>query len=536
MPKISVVVVDDSALVRSMLTEIINRQADMECIGAASDPFVAREMIRNLNPDVITLDVEMPRMDGLDFLSKLMRLRPMPVVMVSTLTERGAEVTLKALELGAVDFVSKPKIGVVDGLRQLSDDITDKIRVASKARIHRLAPAASVTPASASATGATSPRAASASAPAPAKALNTGSYSLGRLSTEKLIFIGASTGGTEATKEVLVALPADSPGVVITQHMPPGFTRNYAARLDGLCKIRVKEASDGERILPGHAYIAPGGLHLSVERSGANYIARVQDGDPVNRHKPSVEVLFDSAAKVVGPNGNKGGIEAALDVDYMTTLGSGVPTEFWSYAGSQPDNEQNEPFLDWLVDLGNAPNPPLVFSTSYGEDEASVSLDYATRMNQEFQKNSLRGITFLFASGDSGVGSAFGPCTTYTPQYPSDSPYVTAVGATTGTNPETAASLSSGGFSNRWARPSWQDDAVAAYLSSAPNLPDASLYNATGRGFPDVSAQGTGFVVVNNGKTVPAVAGTSASSPTFGGIVGLLVSIHTILFIFYAVV
>lgn len=299
MPKISVVVVDDSALVRSMLTEIINRQSDMECIGAAADPFVAREMIRNLNPDVITLDVEMPRMDGLDFLSKLMRLRPMPVVMVSTLTERGAEVTLKALELGAVDFVSKPKIGVVDGLRQLSDDITDKIRVASKARIHRLAPAAS-TPA---ATAVPTPgQRVAPIATAAAKPLNTGSYSLGRLSTEKLIFIGASTGGTEATKEVLVALPADAPGVVITQHMPAGFTRNYAARLDGLCKIRVKEASDGERILPGHAYIAPGGLHLSVERSGANYIARVQDGDPVNRHKPSVEVLFKSAARVAGPN------------------------------------------------------------------------------------------------------------------------------------------------------------------------------------------------------------------------------------------
>lgn len=299
MPKISVVVVDDSALVRSMLTEIINRQSDMECIGAAADPFVAREMIRNLNPDVITLDVEMPRMDGLDFLSKLMRLRPMPVVMVSTLTERGAEVTLKALELGAVDFVSKPKIGVVDGLRQLSDDITDKIRVASKARIHRLAPA-TATPA---ATVVPTPgQRVAPSATAPAKPLNTGSYSLGRLSTEKLIFIGASTGGTEATKEVLVALPADAPGVVITQHMPAGFTRNYAARLDGLCKIRVKEASDGERILPGHAYIAPGGLHLSVERSGANYIARVQDGDPVNRHKPSVEVLFKSAARVAGPN------------------------------------------------------------------------------------------------------------------------------------------------------------------------------------------------------------------------------------------
>ncbi len=278
MAKTRVVVVDDSALVRSLLTEIVNRQPDMECVGAASDPYVAREMIRQTNPDVITLDVEMPRMDGLDFLSKLMRLRPMPVVMVSTLTERGAEVTLRALELGAIDFVAKPKIGVVDGLRLLAQDITDKIRIAAKAQVRHKAP--STAPA----------------APRPAVA------GLGRLSTEKLIFIGASTGGTEATKEVLVNLPADGPAVVITQHMPPGFTKSYAARLDGLCKIRVAEARDGERILPGHGYLAPGGLHLSVERSGANYIARVQDGEPVNRHKPSVEVLFRSAARVVGPN------------------------------------------------------------------------------------------------------------------------------------------------------------------------------------------------------------------------------------------
>jgi two-component system chemotaxis response regulator CheB len=286
MAKTRVVVVDDSALVRSLLTEIINRQPDMECIGAASDPLVAREMIRNLNPDVITLDVEMPRMDGIDFLSKLMRLRPMPVVMVSTLTERGADVTLRALELGAIDFVAKPKIGVADGLRLLAEDITDKVRIASKAHIRKLH-----VPASAPADGTAAPV-----RPAAPMA------SLGRLSTEKIIFIGASTGGTEATKEVLVNLPPDCPAVMITQHMPPGFTRSYAARLDGLCRIRVKEAQDGERVLPGHAYIAPGGLHLSVERSGANYIARVQDGEPVNRHKPSVEVLFKSAARVVGPN------------------------------------------------------------------------------------------------------------------------------------------------------------------------------------------------------------------------------------------
>jgi two-component system chemotaxis response regulator CheB len=280
--KIRVVVVDDSALVRSLLTDIINRQPDMQCIGAAADPLAAREMIRNLNPDVITLDVEMPRMDGLDFLDKLMRLRPMPVVMVSTLTERGADVTLRALELGAIDFVAKPKIGVADGLRLLADNITDKIRIAAKARVSKAK-------ASAPSTAAASPRAAQPAA-------------LGRLSTEKIIFIGASTGGTEATREVLAALPADVPAVMITQHMPPGFTNSYAARLDGLCRMRVKEATDGERVLPGHAYIAPGGLHMAVERSGANYIARVRDGEPVNRHKPSVEVLFLSAAKVVGPN------------------------------------------------------------------------------------------------------------------------------------------------------------------------------------------------------------------------------------------
>ena len=284
MPKTRVVVVDDSALVRSLLTEIINRQVDMECVGAAADPLVAREMIRELNPDVITLDIEMPRMDGIDFLGRLMRLRPMPVVMVSTLTERGAEVTMRALELGAVDFVAKPKIGIADGLRLLAEDITEKVRIASKAHIRKLHQPAAAPPGS----------------PAAAKPPST--PPLGRLSTEKIIFIGASTGGTEATKEVLVHLPPDSPAVVITQHMPPGFTRSYAARLDGLCRIRVAEARDGERILPGHAYIAPGGFHLSVERSGANYIARVQDGEPVNRHRPSVEVLFKSAARVVGPN------------------------------------------------------------------------------------------------------------------------------------------------------------------------------------------------------------------------------------------
>jgi len=284
--KITVVVVDDSALVRSLLAEIINRQPDMECVGTANDPLIAREMIRELNPDVITLDIEMPKMDGIEFLGRLMRLRPMPVLMISTLTERGADVTMRALELGAVDFVAKPRIGLVDGINELSGQIVDKVRIAAKATVRR----STVVPA---------PTLGSAGVQSPGKPHNP---SIGRISTEKLVCIGASTGGTEAIKEILVRMPADSPGIVITQHMPPGFTTSFAARLDGLCQISVKEAAHGERILPGHAYIAPGGKQFHIDRSGANYICVVDDGEPVNRHKPSVEVLFRSAAKAVGRN------------------------------------------------------------------------------------------------------------------------------------------------------------------------------------------------------------------------------------------
>ena len=287
MAKIRVVVVDDSALVRSLLTEIINRQPDMQCVGAAADPLVAREMIRETNPDVITLDVEMPRMDGLEFLSRLMRLRPMPVVMVSTLTEQGADITLRALEMGAVDYVAKPRIGITSGLNELAHDIVDKIRIAAGAHVKRLAAAAPATPAAGN--GTTTPEA--PRAPLPRLA-----------TTEKIICIGASTGGTEAIREVLVPLPADAPAIVITQHMPPGFTSSFAARLNSLCRIAVAEARHGERILPGHAYIAPGGRQFRIDRSGSNYVAVVEDTEPVNRHKPSVEVLFKSAARVLGPN------------------------------------------------------------------------------------------------------------------------------------------------------------------------------------------------------------------------------------------
>ncbi|MFO1395756.1 MAG: chemotaxis response regulator protein-glutamate methylesterase [Burkholderiales bacterium] len=271
-----VVVVDDSALIRRLLSDIINRERDMQVVGAAPDPFVARDMIRALDPDVVTLDVEMPKMDGLDFLEKLMRLRPMPVVMVSTLTQRGSEAALRALELGAIDFVAKPKLDIEQGVRELGAEIVERIRVAAKVRMRRPVPGA---------------------APPPRLAA-VGN----RASTEKLVFVGASTGGTEALREMLVRMPPDIPAILVTQHMPPGFTRTFAARLNELCKMDVSEAVDGERLLPGHAYIAPGGLHLQVGRSGANYIAKLDDGPPVNRHKPSVEVLFRSAAEVAGRN------------------------------------------------------------------------------------------------------------------------------------------------------------------------------------------------------------------------------------------
>ena len=279
MKKLKVFVIDDSALIRAVLTRIINSQSDMEVVGAAGDPLQAREKMRDAEIDVVTLDVEMPKMDGIEFLEKLMRLKPLPVLMISTLTERGADVTMRALELGAVDFVTKPKLGVSQGMQEATAEITAKIRAVGQARVAKR----SVTPVGAS--GA-------------ARVLQWNKA----LGTEKLIAIGSSTGGTEAVKDILVQLPADSPAVVITQHMPPGFTASWAQRLDGLCKINVREARHGERILAGNAYIAPGGQHLAVQRSGATYSAVLSDDPPVNRHKPSVEVLFRSVARSSGPN------------------------------------------------------------------------------------------------------------------------------------------------------------------------------------------------------------------------------------------
>ncbi|MEJ8321595.1 chemotaxis response regulator protein-glutamate methylesterase [Kosakonia sacchari] len=274
MRKIKVLCIDDSSLIRKIMTHIVNEQPDMEMVATALDPIVARDLIKQHNPDVLTLDVEMPRMDGLEFLERLMRLRPMPVVMLSSLTSKGSDITLSALELGAVDFITKPQMGLQEGMNQYSDMIADKIRMAAKARIRR------------SETRVASPRV--------IKAPLVGS--------EKIIAIGSSTGGTEALRQLLEPMPPTSPAIVIAQHMPPGFTRSFANRLDHLCQMSVKEAEHGERVLPGHVYIAPGAFHMELTRSGANYHIALNDDLPINRHRPSVDSLFHSVARSAGKN------------------------------------------------------------------------------------------------------------------------------------------------------------------------------------------------------------------------------------------
>lgn len=279
---VRVLVVDDSAVVRQVLTELLSSDPGIEVVGAAADPYLAREKIKRLNPDVLTLDVEMPRMDGLAFLENLMRLRPMPVVMVSSLTERGAEVTLQALALGAVDFVTKPKLGVAQGLEEYAAEIAAKVKGAARARVQALV-RASQRP------GPAPPR------PAPAMAARF-------RTTDRLVAIGASAGGTEALRVVLEQMPADAPAVVVTQHIPGGFSRAFVERLDRHSPMLVREASEGELVLPGHAYLPPGDHHLRIVRDGARWRCRIDAGPPVNRHRPAVDVLFRSVAQNVGPN------------------------------------------------------------------------------------------------------------------------------------------------------------------------------------------------------------------------------------------
>lgn len=290
---IRVLVVDDSALVRKLLSALLAEAPDIEVVGTAPDPLVAREKIKLLNPDVLTLDVEMPRMDGITFLRNLMRLRPMPVVMVSTLTARGADVTLEALALGAVDFITKPQVDLAQELGKYGAELRDKIRAAACARV--------------AGAGRPAPhRAPAASLDAPPK-LNTDAVlprtRLRHLpTTDKIIAIGASTGGTEAIKDVLCGLPKDCPGVVIAQHIPPKFSTAFAERMNRVTPLVVKEAEDGDQVRPGHAFVAPGDRHLLLVRDGARYICQLSDGPPVNRHRPSVDVLFRSVAQAAGPN------------------------------------------------------------------------------------------------------------------------------------------------------------------------------------------------------------------------------------------
>lgn len=277
MAKIRVLTVDDSALMRQVLATLLSKDPEIEVIGSAPDPFIAREKIKALNPDVITLDVEMPKMDGLTFLEKLMRGHPMPVVMVSSLTEAGCQTTLRALELGAVDFITKPKIDLREGMEEVAQGLIAKIKAAAQAKVRGRGTAESP-----------------ASHATPLTAMIK--------TTDTIIAIGSSTGGTEAVKEVLMALPPNTPPILITQHMPEHFTKTWANRMNSLCRISVKEAEEGDSVLPGHALIAPGSYHMTLVRSGARYTVRINQDPPVNRHRPSVDVMFASVAQYAGAN------------------------------------------------------------------------------------------------------------------------------------------------------------------------------------------------------------------------------------------
>ncbi len=289
-----VLVIDDSAVMRKLLVELINSAPDIEAVGSAPDAHSARDLIKTLNPDVLTLDVQMPKMDGIEFLERLMRLRPMPVVMVSSFTEAGSETTLRALELGAVDFIGKPRMDSAQSTEEYAQELQDKIRAAHGARVRRNAPAAPSAPAAVAHTPpAATPAATTPAARAIARPAQAGS---------RIVFVGASTGGTEALKDFLLGIPADCPPVLIVQHMPESFTASFARRLDTLCPPRVIEAQGGERLESGTVYVAPGHSHLIVKRNATGYVTELLKTPPVNRHRPSVDVLFDSAAEVVGRN------------------------------------------------------------------------------------------------------------------------------------------------------------------------------------------------------------------------------------------
>jgi two-component system, chemotaxis family, protein-glutamate methylesterase/glutaminase len=283
--KIKVLVVDDSAVVRQTMSEILRSDPEIEVMGAASDPFAAAEKISTQVPDVITLDIEMPRMDGLTFLQKIMTQHPIPVVICSSLTDQGAETTFKALEYGAVEIITKPKFGTKQFLEESRIRICDAVKAACQAKPRRIAPAQIVEPKLTADVVIAKPT---------SKAMIE--------TTEKVVVVGASTGGTDAIRVFLEKFPADSPGIVVVQHMPEHFTASFARRLDDLCRMTVKEAENDDTVIPGRALIAPGNKHTLLKRSGARYYVEVRDGPLVSRHRPSVDVLFRSAARYAGKN------------------------------------------------------------------------------------------------------------------------------------------------------------------------------------------------------------------------------------------
>ncbi|MFA5982893.1 MAG: chemotaxis response regulator protein-glutamate methylesterase [Methylococcaceae bacterium] len=295
MAKIRVLIVDDSALIRKVLTEIFNSSPDIEVVGVAADPFIARDLIKQLNPDLITLDVEMPRMDGITFLRNLMRLRPMPVVMISTLTEKNAEVTLNALALGAVDYMPKPTVNVTKTLNDYADELINKVKMAAKARINYAEKPAAETPKTISTFDPGQKHSVDAilKADASNRPIKT---------AEKIIAIGASTGGTEAIKTVTKSLPSDTPAILITQHLPVAFSRSFALHVDMASNMRACIPEHGQLVEAGHIYIAPGDKHMLLIREGSRYVIQLNDGVPVNRHKPAVDVLFRSVAQCAGAN------------------------------------------------------------------------------------------------------------------------------------------------------------------------------------------------------------------------------------------
>jgi two-component system chemotaxis response regulator CheB len=283
MSKINVLIVDDSAVVRQVMQDVLKRDPDIRVIGAASDPLFAINRMNQEWPDVIVLDVEMPRMDGITFLKKIMSERPTPVVICSSLTGQGAETTMQALSAGAVNIVTKPKVGVKSFLEDAGSDIVYAVKSAAKARIANLR------------SGAAAPR------PGALKPMPAASTAMSR-TTDHVVAIGTSTGGTQALEAILTVLPRTAPGLVIVQHMPEKFTASFAQRLDSLCEVSVREAANNDRVLPGQALIAPGGRHMTLKRNGAQYHVEVVDGPLVNRHKPSVDVLFRSVARCAGRN------------------------------------------------------------------------------------------------------------------------------------------------------------------------------------------------------------------------------------------